>query len=134
MNKLFTTGLLASLVAVTCVSTVAPALAEGVIGASSEATCNSGFPVLTGPGATVLTPSGAFTMGMSGPTDVYNPRQKDYSETGVTEVKPEPKPEIKAQVKNYSWGQGSRASVNGGYAYRYDGSRRVAASKFFTQY
>ena len=132
MNKLFTTGLIASLMAVTYINS-APVFAEGYIGAGSEATCSNGFPVLTGPGATVLTPAGAFTMGMDGPPmqNVYNPNQKDYSVTGVTPAQAEVKKEIKAQVKNYSWGNHPSASAR--YAYK-PGSRSVALSKFFAQY
>lgn len=71
-----------------CVA-LTPASAEGVLAASSGATVDAGFPVITGPASSVLTPTGAEL------TDPL-PNMK------VPDVLAAPPPP-KVQVKNYSW-------------------------------
>lgn len=72
-----------------------PANAD-ILQASSGATVDAGFPVLTGPGVTVLTPAGSYETAPA-------PRM---STAGDTEVKKE----IKAQIKNYSWPSQARVA------------------------
>lgn len=67
----------------------APAQAEGVLAASSAATVDAGFPVITGPATNVLAPTGTYT------TD---PAPKMTIPDDAPIAQPP-----KLQVKNYSW-------------------------------
>lgn len=67
----------------------APVLAEGVLAASSGATVDAGFPVITGPGTNVYTPTGGY---------ITDPLPKMRVPDAVVE-----RPVPKVQVKNYSW-------------------------------
>jgi hypothetical protein len=67
----------------------APARAEGVLAATSGATVDAGFPVITGPATNVLAPTGTYT------TDPA-PRMKIPDDAPVAQPP-------KLQVKNYSW-------------------------------
>jgi hypothetical protein len=62
-SKLMRLGFSALAIAAVSIFNMTPAsFAEGVLSAGSEASCSEGFPVMTGPGATVLTPDGSYTV------------------------------------------------------------------------
>ncbi|MBX9568004.1 MAG: hypothetical protein K2X77_03875 [Candidatus Obscuribacterales bacterium] len=95
---------------------IAPANAEGPLAASSGATVDAGFPVITGPGTTVLTPTGAEV------TDPL-PRMK-IPEGTPTPVLP------KLQVRNYSWPKPGTRLARG--ATRAKTTTRIVAGSYNT--
>lgn len=70
------------------------AYSEGPLAASSEATCINGFPVITGPGATVLTPSGAYVMEGAG-----RPVQRTAAAVNHTTITHP----VECQIRTYKW-------------------------------
>ncbi len=120
------------------IATIAASQASFAAGteSGSQATLANPFPVIGGPGATVLTPTGAYTYGYDGLEDRWNPRQKDYSATGVRSVEEAEALAAKnakgpraPYVRNYSWGKiGTKSSYN------YNKAHRTSMSKFFAKY
>lgn len=134
MNKIWKPGIVAVLMTLAAVGGMPGSFAGELEGGSEASLSSSTFPVIGGPGATVLTPTGAYSVGVNGAQEPWNPRQKDYSATGVRSVA-EADAMAKSgkvhtpNVRNYSWGKTATR-----YAYNPNNSRRVSMSKFFTKY
>lgn len=88
-----------TLAALAVFSLAPAAFSEGYLEASSEASCDAGFPVITGPGATVFGPNGSYVVGEDESCNASRMIDQDNDKQSP----PEPPHIVEIQVKNYSW-------------------------------
>lgn len=92
-DKTIVSIILAAL-AVLCLPSIA--LSEGILAAGSEASCSEGFPVITGPRATVFGPNGIYVVEEPAAKKAYE------SPTGGDETPAGPH-KVEIEIKNYKW-------------------------------
>lgn len=122
MNKSSMMGFsAASLAAFAVLVMSAPALADP-LAASSGATVDAGFPVITGPGTNVYTPTGSY---------LTDPEPNGGTTYGAVQAR-----EVKANVINYSWptsrttkvfASGARVARAGSYSRTTVTTRKIGA-------